>query len=123
MVCDAALVSTDLDGNGTIEIPTMIDDGGKNFHRNGQAAALYPVADFAAADETGSHFGVYDSEYSFFLELPETITHGSKLLRTNRCGSGWMVVCKPLRVPTLCLLRTAPDRPRQRNPNPGHRRE
>lgn len=43
---DAALVSTDLDGNGTIEIPTMIDDGGQNFHRNGQAAALYPVAGF-----------------------------------------------------------------------------
>ena len=80
---DAALVSTDLDGNGTIEIPTMIDDGGEI--------------------ETGSHFGVYDSEYSFFLELPESM-HGSVLLRTNRDGSGWMV-CNREGTTVYCELR------------------
>ena len=59
--------------------------------------------DFAAEDETGSHFGVYDSEYSFFLALPESM-HGSVLLRTNRDGSGWMV-CNREGTTVYCELR------------------
>lgn len=93
---DAALVSTDLDGNGTIEIPTMIDGRAAKFPPNGQRLRFILWRDFAAEDETGSHFGVYDSEYSFFLALPESM-HGSVLLRTNReAAAGW---CATARVP------------------------
>lgn len=69
---------------------------------------------FAAADETGSHFGVYDSEYSFFLALPESM-HGSVLLRTNRDGSGWMV-CNREGTTVYCELRLTD--PAKRNPKP-----
>ena len=100
---DAALVSTDLDGNGTIEIPTMIDDGGKISTGMDKRLRFILWRDFAAADETGSHFGVYDSEYSFFLALPESM-HGSVLLRTNRDGSGWMV-CNREGTTVYCELR------------------
>ena len=100
---DAALVSTDLDGNGTIEIPTMIDDGGEISTGMDKRLRFILWRDFAAADETGSHFGVYDSEYSFFLELPESM-HGSVLLRTNRDGSGWMV-CNREGTTVYCELR------------------
>ena len=100
---DAALVSTDLDGNGTIEIPTMIDDGGKISTGMDKRLRFILWRDFAAEDETGSHFGVYDSEYSFFLELPESM-HGSVLLRTNRDGSGWMV-CNREGTTVYCELR------------------
>ena len=100
---DAALVSTDLDGNGTIEIPTMIDDGGKISTGMDKRLRFILWRDFAAADETGSHFGVYDSEYSFFLELPESM-HGSVLMRTNRDGSGWMV-CNREGTTVYCELR------------------
>lgn len=100
---DAALVSTDLDGNGTIEIPTMIDDGGKISTGMDKRLRFILWRDFAAEDETGSHFGVYDSEYSFFLALPESM-HGSVLLRTNRDGSGWMV-CNREGTTVYCELR------------------
>lgn len=53
--------------------------------------------DFAAADETGSHFGVYDSEYSFFLALPESMHGlGCCCAPTGMAAAGW---CATARVP------------------------
>ena len=99
----AAVLGILLDGNGTIEIPTMIDDGGKISTGMDKRLRFILWRDFAAEDETGSHFGVYDSEYSFFLALPESM-HGSVLLRTNRDGSGWMV-CNREGTTVYCELR------------------
>ena len=95
----------------------MIDDGGKIPLEWTSGCALYPVADFAAADETGSHFGVYDSEYSFFLALPESM-HGSVCCApTGMAAAGWV---QPRGYHSL--LRTAPDRTLPKKGKPGHRR-
>ena len=58
---------------------------------------------------------MYDSEYSFFLALPESM-HGSVLLRTNRDGSGWMV-CNREGTTVYCELRLtdpAKEKPKPR---------
>lgn len=87
---DTALVSTDLDGNGTIEIPGTIDDGGEIASPMDKRLRFLLWRDYAGRENSGSFFGIYDSEYRFFLELPESM-HGSVLLRTNRDESGWLI--------------------------------
>ena len=37
-----------------------------------------------------SKFGIYDSEYNIFMELPESM-HGSILIRSNQSGTGWLI--------------------------------
>ena len=93
----------------------MIDDGGKISTGMDKRLRFILWRDFAAADETGSHFGVYDSEYSFFLALPESM-HGSVLLRTNRDGSGWMV-CNREGTTVYCELRLTDPAKETQTPN------
>lgn len=112
---DAALVSTDLDGNGTIEIPTMIDDGGEISGGMDKRLRFILWRNFTTNDENGSHFGVYDSEYRFFLELPESM-HGSVLLRTNRDGTGWLV-CNREGTTIYCELRVTDPAQETETPN------
>ena len=114
---DAALVSTDLDGNGTIEIPTMIDDGGKISTGMDKRLRFILWRDFAAADETGSHFGVYDR-----VQLLSGAAGIHARLGAAAHQPGWQRLDGVQPRGYHSLLRTAPDRPRQRNPNPGHRR-
>lgn len=102
---DTALVSTDLDGNGTIEIPGVIDDGGETASPMDKRLRFLLWRDYADAEDGGSSFGVYDSEYRFFLALPESM-HGSVLLRTNRDGTGWLI-CNAEGNTVYCELRIA----------------
>lgn len=102
---DTALVSTDLDGNGTIEIPAVIDDGGEIASPMDKRLRFLLWRDYTSEEDAASHFGVYDSEYSFFLRLPESM-HGSVLLRTNRDGTGWLI-CNQEGTTVYCELRIA----------------
>ncbi|MEE0801175.1 MAG: hypothetical protein U0L91_07865 [Gemmiger sp.] len=100
---DSALLSTDLDGNGTIDIPCTVDDGGEIASPMDKRLRFLLWRDYAGEDVSASSFGVYDSEYRFFLKLPESL-HGSILLRTNRDGNGWLV-CNQEGTTVYCELR------------------
>ena len=45
--------------------------------------------DYATAEGGNNIFGVYDSEYRFFLQLPESM-HGNVLLR-GAADNGWII--------------------------------
>ena len=63
------LKSRDIDGDGTVEIPTQLDGGGME---NLAAARLSFVAwmDYTTEYEPVKSFGVADLEYGYYLELP-----------------------------------------------------
>ena len=46
--------------------------------------------DYTSMAGGNSKFGVYDSEYNIFMELPESM-HGNILIRSNQSGTGWLI--------------------------------
>ena len=84
------LLSCDIDGNGTVDIPVEIDDGGTLQAPMDKRLSFLLWKDYTSTAGGNSRFGVYDSEYDLFMELPESM-HGSVLIRANQGGTGWLI--------------------------------
>lgn len=87
---DTSLLSTDIDGNGTVDIPTELTDGGELSESLTNRLRFLLWKDYATAEGGNNIFGVYDSQYRFFLQLPESL-HGNIALRANADASGWLI--------------------------------
>lgn len=100
---DTALVSTDVDGNGSIDIPMELNDGGELLSPLDSRLKFLLWRDYADSGGGSNCFGVYDSEYRYFLPLPESM-HGNILIRTNGSGTGWLI-CNAEGTSIYCELR------------------
>ena len=109
---DPVLTGRDLDGNGTIDIPTELDDGGTISESLSRSLRFLLWQDFSTAAGGVTTFGLYNSEDRFFFALPRTL-RGSVRVRPNAAGNGWLVSGE--RGNAYCELRivdpadTAPD--------------
>ena len=97
------LLSRDIDGNGTIDIPRELDDGGELQNPMDKSLVFLLWQDYATASGGNSCFGVYDSKNNFFLPLPESM-HGSILIRSNPSGTGWLI-CDSEGTTVYCEMR------------------
>lgn len=84
------LLSRDIDGNGTVDIPMELDDGGELKSPLDKSLVFLLWKDYATSDGGHSNFGVYDSQNHFYMSLPESM-HGSILIRSNQNGNGWLI--------------------------------
>ncbi len=87
---DTDLLSMDLDGNGTVDIPTEVADGGIVPEELANQLHFLLWKDYATEEGGNNIFGVYDSEHRFFLRLPESM-HGNVSVKSNIGGSGWII--------------------------------
>lgn len=100
---DDLLLSRDLDGNGSIDIPTEVDDGGILKAPMDKQLRFLLWKDYATPSGGRSRFGVYDNSYHYFIPLPESM-HGSVQLRSNQAGTGWLL-CNAEGTTIYCELR------------------
>ncbi len=87
---DPALLSQDIDGNGTVDIPVEVDDGGVLDAPVDKRLRFLLWKDYTTNGGGNTEFGVYDTEYQFFLPLPESL-HGNIRLRSNAAATGWVL--------------------------------
>jgi predicted small secreted protein len=87
---DSTLLSTDINADGTIDIPCDVDDGGVLQAPMDKRLRFLLWKDFTTASGGVTTFGVYDSTYGFFLPLPESM-HGNILLKENVAQNGWTI--------------------------------
>lgn len=87
---DTDLLSMDVDGNGTVDIPTEVADGGTVPEALANQLHFLLWKDYATEEGGNNIFGVYDSEHRFFLRLPESM-HGNVSVKSNIGGSGWII--------------------------------
>lgn len=87
---DTELLSMDVDGNGTIDIPTEVSDGGSIPEDLANQLQFLLWKDYATPEGGNNIFGVYDSEHRFFLRLPESM-HGNVALKANASKTGWVI--------------------------------
>lgn len=97
------LLSRDIDGNGTVDIPVEVEDGGDLQSPMDKSLVFVLWKDYAGADGGHSHFGIYDSKNNFYMSLPESM-HGSILIRSNPAGNGWMI-CNSDGTTVYCEMR------------------
>lgn len=97
------LLSRDIDDNGTVDIPVEIDDGGTLQTPMDKRLSFLLWRDYTSAGGGTSHFGVYDSEYNLFMQLPESM-HGNVLIRSNQSGTGWLI-CNAEGTTVYCEMR------------------
>ena len=97
------LLSRDIDGNGTVDIPVEIDDGGNLQTPVDKRLVFLLWKDYANNSGGHNRFGVYDSKENFFLALPESM-HGSILIRSNQSGTGWLI-CNSEGTVVYCEMR------------------
>ena len=97
------LLSRDLDDNGTVDIPVEIDDGGTLQTPMDKRLSFLLWKDYTSMAGGNSKFGIYDSEYNIFMELPESM-HGSILIRSNQSGTGWLI-CNAEGTTVYCEMR------------------
>lgn len=100
---DTDLLSMDLDGNGTVDIPTEVADGGIVPEELTNQLHFLLWKDYATEEGGNNIFGVYDSEHRFFLRLPESM-HGNVSVKSNMGGSGW-IICNLAGDVQYCELR------------------
>lgn len=100
---DTDLLSMDLDGNGTVDIPTEVADGGIVPEELANQLHFLLWKDYATEEGGNNIFGVYDSEHRFFLRLPESM-HGNVSVKSNMGGSGW-IICNLAGDVQYCELR------------------
>ena len=93
------LLSRDLDDNGPVEI----DDGGTLQTPMDKRLSFLLWKDYTSMAGGNSKFGVYDSEYNIFMELPESM-HGNILIRSNQSGTGWLI-CNAEGTTVYCEMR------------------
>ncbi|MDD4849411.1 MAG: hypothetical protein PHO10_01780 [Gemmiger sp.] len=108
---DSALLSRDIDGNGTVDIPTEVDDGGTLDTPMDKRLQFLLWKDYTDAGGGNTEFGIYDSEYQFFLPLPESL-HGNVRLKANAAGTGWMI-CNAEDNTIYCELRVVDQKQSQ----------
>lgn len=84
------LLSRDIDGNGTVDIPMELDDGGELKSPLDKSLVFLLWKDYATSDGGHSNFGVYDSQNHFYMSLPESM-HGSIMIRSNQKENGWLI--------------------------------
>lgn len=87
---DPSLQSMDINGDGTIDIPTELDDGGTLTTPMDKRLRFLQWLDYLTPEGGAATFGVYDSEYRLFLPLPASL-RGAVQLRSNQAGTGWLV--------------------------------
>ena len=97
------LLSRDIDGNGTVDIPVEIDDSGNLQTPVDKRLVFLLWKDYANNSGGHNRFGVYDSKENFFLALPESM-HGSILIRSNQSGTGWLI-CNSEGTVVYCEMR------------------
>ncbi|MGN0975555.1 MAG: hypothetical protein ACI4OL_06090 [Gemmiger sp.] len=100
---DDLLFSADIDSDGTVDIPVEVDDGGELRAPLDKRLRFVLWKDYVGARGGSAVFGVYDSEYRFFLPLPESL-HGSVCIKENMAGTGWLV-CDAAGDTAYCELR------------------
>ena len=99
----ADLRSFDIDGNGTVDIPAEIDDGGTLQTPMDKRLSFVLWKDYTTPTGGNSRFGLYDSEYNLFMQLPESM-HDSVLVRSNQSGTGWLI-CNAEGTTVYCEMR------------------
>ena len=97
------MLSCDIDDNGTVDIPVEIDDGGTLQTPMDKRLTFLLWKDYTTANGGDSSFGVYDSEYNLFMQLPESM-HGSCMIRSNQSGTGWLI-CNAEGTTVYCEMR------------------
>lgn len=100
---DPALISTDIDGNGTIDIPMELDDGGILTKPMDSRLKFLLWQDYSTPEGGNACFGIYDAEYRFFLPLPDSM-RGHVSVRSNASGTGW-IICNETSTRLYCELR------------------
>lgn len=100
---DNSLFSSDINSDGTIDIPMEVDDGGTLEPPLDRRLRFVLWKDYVGLRAGSTTFGVYDSEYRFFLPLPESL-HGSVRIKENAAGTGWLV-CNAEGTTVYCELR------------------
>lgn len=88
---NTALLSQDLDGNGTVDIPSQKNSDSGIALSMEHRLSYVNWYDYTGGDQGNSQFGVLDGEYNFFLSLPED-WQGTILLDENSSGDGWRVL-------------------------------
>ena len=109
------LLSRDIDGNGTIDIPVEIDDGGNLQSPMDKSLVFLLWKDYTTASGGHSRFGVYDSKNNFYMPLPESM-HGSILIRSNQSGDGWLI-CNSDGTTIYCEMRVVDPADEAENPD------
>lgn len=88
---NTALLSRDIDGNGTVDIPSQ-KSGDSNISLTMEHRLSYVNwYDYIDGGQGNSQFGVLDGEYNFFLRLPQDWANVI-LLDENTAGDGWRVM-------------------------------
>ena len=100
---DPALISTDVDGNGTIDIPGELTDGGVLRQPLDSRLKFLLWQDYTTRTGGNTCYGIYDSEYRFFLPLPKSM-RGKVMVRANTAGTGW-IICNSAGTVAYCELR------------------
>lgn len=100
---DTTLLSRDIDGNGTVDIPVEIEDGGTVSSPLDKRLSFVLWQDYAGETGGKSTFGVYDTVNRVFVGLPLAL-RGKVMLRSNISGTGWQV-CNEQGSTTYCELR------------------
>lgn len=103
---DSALVSQDIDGNGTIDIPTEVTNGGVLTSPMDKQLHFLLWRDFSGTESASAQFGLYDGEHRFFLALPDSM-QGNIQLRSNASNTGWLL-CSRDGVTVYWELRVVP---------------
>ena len=80
-----------------------IDDGGTLQTPMDKRLSFLLWKDYTSMAGGNSKFGVYDSEYNIFMELPESM-HGNILIRSNQSGTGWLI-CNAEGTTVYCEMR------------------
>lgn len=84
------LLSRDIDGNATIDIPVELADGGVLQNPMDKSLVFLLWQDYTTAEGGNRSFGVYDGKNNFYLPLPESM-RGNILIRSNPSGTGWLI--------------------------------
>ena len=91
-------------GGGTFDVSILeIDDGGTLQTPMDKRLSFLLWKDYTSMAGGNSKFGVYDSEYNIFMELPESM-HGNILIRSNQSGTGWLI-CNAEGTTVYCEMR------------------
>lgn len=97
------LLSRDIDGNATIDIPVELSDGGVLQNPVDKSLVFLLWQDYTTVEGGNRSFGIYDSKNNFYLPLPESL-RGSVLVRSNPSGTGWLL-CQEESGSIYCELR------------------
>lgn len=89
------LHSMDIDGNGTVEIPTVLseEEGGTVTFTQDRRLCFVSWRDYMSEGEEEVRYGVLDVEYGFFLPLPKA-WKGTVMLTENETEQAWEVRCQ-----------------------------